>query len=238
MEGSGCCCIGVLGIGFLYILFGLAVGIVVASQMAVRLIRGAGTRPALRPRVVIPTAIGLWILGVVLVLIQLRSAMGNCLEAPYQHPPTTLRESDLVGIWEAHYGRSVDRLVLRGDGTFEQVYVDHHTAGYVFESGWNEWWVERLADGRILVHLQGARYYPDGLRVAEEEGVDDPFDPFPGRFYDPVTDEAVHVTGKLVVNVRTDSSGELFFYHMWSYPGQGFAIFGCERDLFHQLEAD
>ncbi|HUW10343.1 MAG TPA: hypothetical protein VM537_11495 [Anaerolineae bacterium] len=235
MEGWGCCCIGVFGIGFLYILFGLALGLAVAAEMAVGRIRGAGTRPLLRPLVVVPSAIGLWLIAVVLVIIQLRAATGNCLEAPYQEPPGTFQDEDLVGMWQAHYGRSVDRLVIKGDGTFEQVYIDHYTAGYVFESGWNEWWVERVADGRTLVHLQGARYYPDGIRIAEEERL---HDPFPARFYDPVTDEAVHVAGKLVLNVRTDSSGELFLYHLWSYADQGFAMFGCERDLFHQLEAD
>lgn len=235
MEGWGCCCIGVVGIAFLWILFGLALGLVVAAGLLAGKIRGADRMPRLRPLVVVPSAIGLWLIAVGLVIVQLRAAMGNCLEAPYQEPPGTFQDEDLVGMWQAHYGRSVDRLVIKGDGTFQQVYVDHYTAGYVFESGWNEWWLQGMGDGRTLVHLQGARYYPDGISIAEEGHF---HDPFPPRFYDPVTDEAVDVTGKLVLNVRTDSSGELFLYHLWSYPSQGFAMFGCDRQLFHRLEAD
>jgi hypothetical protein len=235
MEGWGCCCFGVFGMILLGFLFALALGAVLGVLKCVQRIRKSDEAPALRSVVVVAPAVALWMGAVVVVLVLLRAAMGHCPEAPYQVPPGTFQDSDLVGTWEARYGRSVDRLAIKAGGTFTQVYEDHYRADYIYETGWNEWWVERLGDGRIRLHLQGARYYADGVTVAEVEGPDDPF---PRRFFDPVTDEAVDVRGKLVLNVRTDSSGELLLYHLWSYSDEGFALFGCERDLFHRIDTD
>ena len=137
-----------------------------------------------------------------------------------------------MGTWEAHYGNSVDRLILSADGTFKQVYTSGYVEGYVYETGWNSWGVQRLGDGRVRVSLQGARFYPDGIAVAEEGG----WGHGAGSFYDPITIRRVDMDGKLVLNVRVDPDGELILYHMWSTGDQGFAMTGCEMDFFRRVE--
>mgnify|MGYP001129097017 FL=1 len=134
-------------------------------------------------------------------------------------PPAAFRESDLVGTWEANYNyciQCVDQLILRGDGSFKQIYRDVEEE-YLYEAPWNKWWVERFPDGRVRVYLEGARYYPYGIDWAEDEGIafgkprsyHDPFDP-ENRF------RGVEMVGKLVLNVRVLRSGEIVLVHMWS----------------------
>lgn len=154
-----------------------------------------------------------------------------CLGEPYRNPPPSLGDSDLVGTWEAHYGRSVDRLTLRPDRTFKQAYASGYQEGYLYETGWNGWGVQRLRDGRVRVHLQGARFYPEGIALAEEGG----WGHGVGSFYDPISLGRVDMSGKLILNVRVDPDGELILYHMWSTGDQGFALTGCERDVFRRV---
>lgn len=171
-----------------------------------------------------------------------------CLEAPYWPPPSSFQESDLVGTWEAKYHLGVDRLTIWADGTFKEVYEDHYEPDYVYETPWNEWWLERFPDGRIGIHLDGARYYVDGVRIAERDGLGPPTCPtsapgctgkpfpLPHNFVDPFTREYVHMPGELVLNVRVDSSGEVLLHHMFYHADAGFAISGCWRDHFRRVE--
>jgi len=134
-------------------------------------------------------------------------------------PPLTFNELDLVGIWEAkdyfYCGQCTDRLILRADGTFQQIYIDTEK-GYLYETPWNKWWVERFPDGRVYLHLEGARYYPEGVEEAENQGMafGKPWD-----YYDPFDPEGefsfVQMVGKLVLNIRVLRSGELVLVHMW-----------------------
>ncbi len=185
-------------------------------------------------------------LKAVLSVLVLLTAAARC-ESPYSNPPPTFHESDLVGTWEARYMEwGVDRLIFRADGTFKQIYSDHTVEGYVYETPWNEWWVEYLPDGRVRVHLQGARYYLAGIRTAELDGMGNPcpeempdcgWEHNPWSFYDPIADESLHMIGELVLNVRSDSSGRLLLHHMWTTPDRGFAIIGGEAEEFHRVEA-
>jgi hypothetical protein len=251
MEGWGCCCFGILALlvfAFLLVvvagLAGVFLGLLALVIHQVLHASTSGT-PLDRKRVAGLLGLALVTVAVCLVcgLVPLNWLVHPtnwlydpwCLEAPYFNPPVTLQASDLEGVWETHYRRNTDRLVLRADGTFKQVYRDGHREDYVYETPWNEWWLEALPDGRRYVHLQGGRYYREGIKTAEEEGLDHPF---PGRFYDPVGGEAVHVTGKLVLNVRTDSSGQLLLLHMWSYSDYGFAMMGCEGQMFLEVSGD
>jgi hypothetical protein len=167
-----------------------------------------------------------------------------CLQAPYQNPPSDFQENDLVGTWQAHYGQSVDMLVLSGDGSFQQVYQDGHADNYVYETAWNDYDLERFADGRVRVHLQGARYYAQGTSIAENEGLQP--EPWPGfygesgppayLFYDPFAEQPVFMVRELVLNVRVDSSGELLLYHMDIESDGGFAQTGCQRRIFRRVD--
>lgn len=138
----------------------------------------------------------------------------------YSNPPATFQDSDLVGTWEAHYGDRVDRLIIRIDGTFKQIYRDRD---YAYETPWNKWWVERLPDGRVRVHLEGARYYLTWVERGDY------------LFYDPFGDELIEMRGELVLNVRRLPSGEIILYHMFASPEWGFPIIGWERDMFRRV---
>jgi hypothetical protein len=152
------------------------------------------------------------------------------LEQPYSNPSATLGESELVGIWEARYMEwGFDELILKPDGTFKQVYRELTRENYTYETPWNEWWVERFSDGRVRVHLEGARYYLAGIKVAE--GVQSiPY------FYDPVGEKQLHMIDELVLNVRSTSSGEIILLHMWTDFDRGFAIIGGRAEEFHRVE--
>lgn len=188
---------------------------------------------------------GRWSTALLLVLVLLTAA---ACEAAYSKPPAAFQDSDLVGIWETRYMEwGVDRLILRADGTFKQIYHDHIVKDYVYETPWNEWWVERLPDGRVWVHLQGARYYNAGIREAELEGLHEPgppdqpnfrgeMGPPPRSFYDPFGKEFLEMVGELVLNVRRTSSGELILHHMWASSDRGFAIIGGESEIFRRVE--
>lgn len=162
-----------------------------------------------------------------------------------ENPPDTFRESDLVGTWKVEYDGfyddgGIDTLILEADGTFKQIY-ENGSGDYIFETPWNKWWLERFPDGRVRVHLKGARYYLSGIREAEPGRIDSFFDPFafhqgkPAMWY-PGMDEnktsIVHMAWKLVLNVRVLPSGELVLAHMWP-SSEG--AWGDEQ-LFHREE--
>ena len=169
-------------------------------------------------------------------------------EARYSNPPPTFQDSDLVGAWEAHYMEwGVDRLIIRVDGTFKQIYQDHTVEGYVYETPWNEWWVERFPDGRVRLHLRGARIYKEGIRIAERDGMHDlgPADqpnfwgesgPPSFAFYDPIAEESVEMVGELVLNVQSDSSGEIVLLHMLLSSDQGFVSLTGKAIGFKRIE--
>lgn len=162
-------------------------------------------------------------------------------QAPYSNPPATFQDSDLVGTWETRYGGAVDRLIIRADGTFKQIYRE---GTYVYETPWNRWWTERLPNGRVRVHLEGARFYIiEGIESAEQEGMYPPYPPAglrrrPRAFKDPFGGELLEMVGELTLNVRRLSSGELILHHMW-IPGDGaaFAIIGGEREMFRRVDS-
>ncbi len=180
-----------------------------------------------------------------LLMMQLCCCMPG--DISYSNPPPTFQDTDLVGVWEAHYGIGIDNLTIRADGTFKQVYRDYTVEGYVYETSWNKWWVERFSDGRVWVHLQGARYYLDGIMMAELDGKDYPgpedqpdfwgkTGPPPFPFYDPFGKRPLYMVGELVLNVRCDSSGEIILHHMWTSSDRGFAIIGGDVEVFRRVE--
>ncbi|MBC7228454.1 MAG: hypothetical protein H5T61_14685 [Thermoflexales bacterium] len=160
-----------------------------------------------------------------------------------RNPPMTLNESDLLGTWKAGYDHfyddgGIDTLILKADGTFKQIY-ENQSRNYIFETPWNEWWLERFPDGRVRVHLKGARYYLCGIREVKERPVSlhDPFAFLQGKpaIWYPEIDKnetsIVHTVGELVLNVRVLPSGELVLAHMWP---SGEWAWGDEQ-LFHRV---
>lgn len=187
-------------------------------------------------------------LVVVLLLTQLTAGCNvqAVLERPYANPPSTFQDVDLVGTWETRYfNAGIDTLIIRPDKTFKQIYRDQTISGYVYETPWNEWWTERLNDGRIRLHLRGARYYLGGVQFAEQNGLspipkDQPNywganEPPPFPFYDPIAKDFVNMVGELVLNVRSDTAHNLILMHMWESSDWGFPIFGGEEEEYRQV---
>jgi hypothetical protein len=170
-----------------------------------------------------------------------------CAEAPFSPPHSDFGEQDLVGTWQTQYGRRIDTLTLRSDGTFKQVYSDPTKGDYQYETAWNRWWLEHFADGRVRLHLEGARYYVAGTRIGEldghtwGEGDKDSTDStheggaLPWPFYDPFSLDHLEMVGELILNVRMDSTGELLLHHMSHGADGGFAMSGCEQDHFRPV---
>ena len=74
--------------------------------------------------------------------------------------PQNFTESDLVGTWIGKYFESTDRLIIRADGTYKQIYSSDPPI--YFESDWQKWYIENDPDGYIRLHLEGMRRC-DGL---------------------------------------------------------------------------
>jgi hypothetical protein len=169
-------------------------------------------------------------LSVLLLVIMTAACSSSVPDTNYVEPPMTFQDNDLVGVWETRYEAwgqewARERLILRSDGTFKQVYHDFTEEGYVYETPWNEWWVEHFPDGRIRVHLQGARIHVAGIGFAELEGMSALSCPKelpncgwvrqPWSFYDPVAGETVHMVNELILNVRASPDGNIVLFQMY-----------------------
>lgn len=205
----------------------------------------------------IRSRLGLTILAIALLALSLACQCGwlipwpptdpLCSEAPFSSPEPGFEQSDLVGTWEARYGSRVDTVILKGDGTFKQVYRDATARDYVYETPWKEWRLERFPDGRIRLHLQGARYYIRGITIGELRGItgggaDKDVHPtrepgaLPYPFYDPFGREHLHMVGELILTVRVDSSAEFLLHHMTYSSEEGFGMIGCQTKHFRRIE--
>ena len=90
----------------------------------------------------------------------------------------------------------------------------------------------------------GARYYLEGIYRAERDGMGDPcpdelpdcvWDKSPFYFYDPIARETVYMIGELVLNIRSDSSGEIIMQHMWTSSDRGFPLIGAQSEIFKKI---
>jgi hypothetical protein len=185
------------------------------------------------------------VLGI-LVLV----AVAGCGFIGSRNPSSILQDADLVGAWGLSYGRQGrDLLYLRADGTFKQIYTDRFTAGYRFETPWEQWWLERFPDGTVRLHLQGARYYRNGIRMAEEDGLwpelPSPLSGTPGPagapppypLLDIFANQWVEAPRQLVLDVRQMPSGELVLFHLLDGADDGYSPFYFSGDVFRRIEA-
>lgn len=164
--------------------------------------------------------------------------------APYLNPSDTFRGADLVGTWKLSLpGGSVDHLILRADGTFQQIYQDGAQRDYLFESPRSPWWTERRSDGSLRLHLKGARYYLDETETAERNGRGRCSSTLPGcqldqepyPFYDPFAGETVYMLDELVLEVRQTSRGELLLHHLWLTGDRGFALIDGQSEIYRRV---
>lgn len=68
--------------------------------------------------------------------------------------PENFKETDLVGTWEGRYFGYVDKLIIRADGTYKQIFSSDSLN---FESDWQEWSFEYQSDGLGRLILAGMR---------------------------------------------------------------------------------
>ena len=161
---------------------------------------------------------------------------------PYSNPPEGLQEADLVGTWEARYApKRIDCLIIMADGTFKQIYRDYTSGDYTFETPSGAWSLEYLPDGRVRIHLEGARYYVNGIKFGEQDGMESASSAAtsatesPFAFYDPFGKELVYMPKELSLNVQT-VAGKLILHHMWTSSDRGFAVFGGDTETFQRID--
>ena len=161
---------------------------------------------------------------------------------PYEPPPDGVGAADLAGTWRAHYVVcGEDTLIIKAGGTFKQIYQNERLTwigncpNYTWDSGWHEWYLESLANGGVVLHLVGARYYKDGIDLVEREGL-------PGEtswtFHDPTvprktgTEGLIHMVGELALHVRWDErEDELVLYQFFGSPEEGPGIIGPSSEF-------
>lgn len=169
----------------------------------------------------------------------------SCARAEsYKNPPQDLQISDLVGTWEAHYGSNrVDRLVIREDGLYKQIYEDP-LEDYYFETDWKNIQLEFLSNDNIYIHFEKARYFNEGVRLGELDGLGEPCpselpgcysESHPREFYDPYTNDFVTMRNQLILTIRLDDT-KFVFHHLWTTQDRGFAIFGGQTEVFRKVK--
>jgi len=114
--------------------------------------------------------------------------------------PTTFKETDLVGTWQATYGtpQTTDTITLRVDGTYQQIFQSPES-NYHYESPWNEWYVEYTADQEPKLHLKGMRYCVGPIYRCEVTGQGEPF-----IYYDFVDRKYIELTDEVILRITGD----------------------------------
>jgi hypothetical protein len=121
---------------------------------------------------------------------------------------------DLVGIWQAQYGRRVEILVFNKDGTYLQIYED--TTGFLYTNDASNWETKKDTSGRVFVHLSSGLWFPEGAKTALLKGVD--FQGALHQFYDPKTNQFITMHNELILEVvpRSNSKGFVLFQFMYN----------------------
>ena len=175
-------------------------------------------------------------IGIALTLIVIATLV--CVRTNQFTNPSSLKMSDLEGVWVAHYASGMnDILTLKADGTFRQVF-ENSREKYVYDSGWNQWTLEELPKGIVRLHLKGGRYYLAGISFGENDGKipcignDCTLEGWPRGFHDPFADEIVYMVDELLLVVQIDSTNGLILHHMWTSSDRGFLVIGGDREIF------
>ncbi len=186
-----------------------------------------------------------WYISIILFTLIIASLLvAKACSTNLDNPPPSLRISDLEGVWRTHYSPgTTDIIIIRSDETFKQVFEDSDEE-YIFDSGWNHLTLEKSQNGTIRLHLQGGRYYLEGISVAETNGRKNPDQPClgtdctwglkPRSFYDPFADELVQMVNELILVVKGDSKGNLTLHHIWTSSDRGFLLIDKDREIFYR----
>ena len=118
--------------------------------------------------------------------------------------PETFQESDLIGTWQSRYypGVVTDTLILREDGTYQQIY-DNDRTGDHYTSSWNRWYVEYRSSGGLYLHLEGMRYCLGTNEVCRRQGGGGGSHPY----YDPCEGRSIRNMGSEVILTVRGSEG-------------------------------
>ncbi len=164
----------------------------------------------------------LYLLPVLFVWIFLVQLLIGC-QTSHPGPPKDFQLNLLDGVWEARYSaEEVDQLVIRSDGTYKQVF---RRGQRLIESEWHYWELEHLDSGNTRIILHQGRFNASQAPL-----------PLNLEFYDPFEEEFVRMRWRLVLQVRTDSSGNLILHHLFTDPDNGFLVFGSQRRYFQKVE--
>ncbi|MCP4370440.1 MAG: hypothetical protein GY797_20360 [Deltaproteobacteria bacterium] len=116
-------------------------------------------------------------------------------------PPDVLRETDLVGMWQAQYGTSrIDKITLKADGTYQQIF-EAPLDEYYFKSDWNKWYVEYSSSGKPKLHLEKMGYCVYFLDECESTRRGEP-----KLYYDFSENKSVKLTGKVILQITIDET--------------------------------
>ncbi len=179
-----------------------------------------------------------------LILFTCISYLSAGCTAGYKNPPKDIDGFSLIGTWRTEYGgHQIDTIVISDDRTFIQRFEDTKN-DYLFETE-GEWYLERLSDGSVYLHLVNGRYYVAGITRAERDGRGLPctqefpdcwWENEPFLFYDPYSDRFVEMVDKLVLTIRVDYTGNIVLHHLCTSSDGAFAIIGYEKDIFYKME--
>ena len=129
-------------------------------------------------------------------------------------PPSTFKESDLIGTWRNDWveGRSVEILTFRADKTFIQKYTIHST-GQNYETR-GTWWVENGSDGCKYIHADKMQYYELGIRSAQSGNRD--INGEPEMFWDICQKQFIEMPDFTLLGIGSDNNQmpPIFLYHM------------------------
>lgn len=68
--------------------------------------------------------------------------------------PESFKEADLVGSWIGRYFENKEKLIIREDGTYQQIFSNEFLN---FESEWKKWFIEYDSHGYVRLHMVGMR---------------------------------------------------------------------------------
>jgi hypothetical protein len=129
-------------------------------------------------------------------------------------PPSTFKESDLIGTWRNDWGEgpSAEIITFRADKSFTQTYTIHST-GQKYEAQ-GSWWIENGSDGCKYIHADKMQNYELGIRSAQNGNRD--INGEPEKFWDICQKQFIEMADFVLLGIGSDNNQEppIFLYHM------------------------